>query len=124
MSVGTAFHERTAPLNRKLQWREWAGYWAAGAYADHHDIEYNAIRSAAALIDVSPLYKYRISGPDAQRFVDRVMIRDAAKLREGRVKGWDTLSPRPGTVAVPAPVVDFSVGPRDLPPRGPCNPWG
>jgi aminomethyltransferase len=85
MSVGTAFHERTAPLNRKLQWREWSGYWAASAYADHHDIEYNAIRSAAALIDVTPLYKYRISGPDAQRFVDRVMIRDAAKLREGRV---------------------------------------
>ena len=58
LSVGTAFHPRTAPLNRKMQWREWSGYFAASVYADVHDIEYNAIREAAALIDVSPLYKY------------------------------------------------------------------
>ncbi|TAK00086.1 MAG: hypothetical protein EPO36_09940, partial [Chloroflexota bacterium] len=62
VSVGTAFHPRTASLNRKLQWREWSGYWASSSYADAHDIEYNAIREAAALIDVSPLYKYRVSG--------------------------------------------------------------
>ena len=85
MSVGTAFHPRTAPLNRKMQWREWSGYFASSAYADHHDIEYNAIREAAALIDVSPLYKYRVHGPDAPRLVDRVMTRDAAKLAVGAV---------------------------------------
>jgi len=85
MSVGTAFHERTAPLNRKLQWREWAGYFAASVYADHHDIEYNAIREAVALIDVTPLFKYRVEGPDAQRLVDRVVTRDATKLATGRV---------------------------------------
>lgn len=85
MSIGTAFHQRTAPLNRKLQWREWAGYFAASAYADHHDIEYNAIREAAALIDVSPLYKYLVTGPDAQPFVDRVIVRDATKLQVGQV---------------------------------------
>ena len=65
MSVGTAFHPRTAALNRKMQWREWAGYFASSVYADFHDIEYNAIREAAAVIDVSPLYKYRVAGPDA-----------------------------------------------------------
>ncbi len=85
MSVGTAFHPRTAPLNRKLQWREWSGYLAASAYHDSHEIEYNAIREAAALIDVSPLYKYLVSGPDATRLVDRVITRDAAKLAVGRV---------------------------------------
>ncbi|MDH4141969.1 MAG: aminomethyltransferase family protein [Chloroflexota bacterium] len=85
MSVGTAFHPRTAPLNRKMQWREWSGYFASSTYADFHDIEYNAIREAAALIDVSPLYKYRVSGPDAMRLVDRVITRDATKLTEGRV---------------------------------------
>ena len=85
MSVGTAFHERTAPLNRKLQWREWAGYFAASVYADHHDIEYNAIREAVALIDVTPLFKYRVEGPDAERLVDRVVTRDATKLATGRV---------------------------------------
>ena len=85
MSVGTAFHPATAPLNRKQQWREWSGYYASSVYADAHDIEYNAIREAAALIDVSPLYKYTVSGPDALRLVDRVITRDATKLNPGRV---------------------------------------
>ena len=85
MSVGTAFHPRTAPLNRKMQWREWSGYFASSTYADAHDIEYNAIREAAAVIDVSPLYKYRVHGPDAAGLVDRVITRDATKLTPGRV---------------------------------------
>jgi aminomethyltransferase len=85
VSVGTAFHARTEPLNRKKQWREWSGYFASSAYADQHDIEYNAIREAAALIDVSPLFKYDVSGPDATRLVDRVITRDATKLALGQV---------------------------------------
>jgi aminomethyltransferase len=85
LSVGTALHPRTAPLNRKMQWREWSGFYAASMYADAPDIEYNAIREAAALIDVSPLYKYRVSGPDAMRLVDRVITRDATRLGVGRV---------------------------------------
>jgi aminomethyltransferase len=85
VSVGTPFHERTGPLNRKLAWGDWAGYAAAAAYADHHDIEYNAIRQAAALIDVSPLYKYLVTGPDAVRLVDRVITRDATRLQVGHV---------------------------------------
>jgi len=85
VSVGTAFHPATSPLNRKQQWREWSGYFASSAYADAHDIEYNAIREAAALIDVSPLYKYVVGGPDAMRLVDRVITRDATKLTPGRV---------------------------------------
>src|SRR5262245_23404365 len=85
VSVGTAFYPRAAPLNRKQQWREWSGYFAASAYHDSHEIEYNAIREAAALIDVSPLYKYRVSGPDSTTLVDRVITRDATKLAVGRV---------------------------------------
>jgi aminomethyltransferase len=85
VSVGTAFYPRTAALNTKLQWREWSGFFAASAYDDSHEIEYNAIREAAALIDVSPLYKYLVSGPDATRLVDRVITRDAEKLAVGRV---------------------------------------
>ena len=88
MSIGSPFHPRTASLNRKQQWREWSGYWASSAYADAHDIEYNAIREAAALIDVSPLYKYRITGRDALALVDRVITRDATKLAVGQV--WYT----------------------------------
>jgi aminomethyltransferase len=88
VSIGSPFHPRTAPLNRKQQWREWSGYWASSAYADAHDIEYNAIREAAALIDVSPLYKYRVSGRDALALVDRVITRNALKLAVGQV--WYT----------------------------------
>jgi aminomethyltransferase len=85
VSVGTAFHPRTSELNTKMAWGEWSGYHAAAVYADFHDIEYNAIREQAALIDVSPLYKYVVRGRDAARLVDRVMTRDVSKLRVGRV---------------------------------------
>jgi aminomethyltransferase len=85
MTIGSPFDARTAPLNAKRHWRDWAGTFAAGAYAAHHDIEYNAIRNAAALIDVSPLYTYRLSGRDASLLVDRVITRDASRLAAGRV---------------------------------------
>lgn len=85
MSVGTPFHPRSAAMNRKMQWREWAGYFASSVYADFHDIEYNAIREAAAVIDVSPLYKYRVKGPDALRLTDRIITRDATKMAVGQV---------------------------------------
>jgi aminomethyltransferase len=85
MSVGTAFFKRESPLNRKMVWREWSGYYAAGSYADAPDIEYNAIRDAVAVIDVSPLFKYEISGPDATRFVDRVITRDATRQHVNQV---------------------------------------
>src|ERR687885_244709 len=85
VTIGTAFHTRTAPLNRRLEWREWSGYHAASLYAQHHDIEYNAVREGVGVIDVSPLYKYRVSGRDAMRFVDRVITRDATKLGVGQV---------------------------------------
>jgi aminomethyltransferase len=80
MSVGTAFFEREKDLNTKLAWGEWSGYFSAAVYADFHDIEYNAIREAAAVVDISPLYKYEVSGPDATRLLDRVMTRDMTKL--------------------------------------------
>ncbi len=83
--LGTAFHPRTAALNQKLSWEDWSGYASASVYADYHDIEYNAIRDAVAAIDVSPLFKYLITGPDAPRLVDRVITRDVAKLRVDQI---------------------------------------
>jgi Glycine cleavage system T protein (aminomethyltransferase) len=85
VSVGTAFFPREQELNTKLAWGEWAGYYAAAVYADFHDIEYNAVREAAGVIDTSPLYKYVVKGPDAGRLMDRVMTRDISKLRVDRV---------------------------------------
>ena len=85
MTLGTPLHERTAPLNRKQSWREWSGYLAASAYDHLHIHEYAGIRHAAALIDVSPLYKYRLTGRDAGRLVDRVITRDASRMAIGQV---------------------------------------
>jgi aminomethyltransferase len=85
MPIGTAVHERTFALCESLNYREWSGYYAVSAYEGHHEHEYNAIRNASALIDVSPLYKYMITGRDAARFVDRLVTRDVAKMTVGQV---------------------------------------
>ena len=79
------FHARTAPLVRAQTWRRWAGFQMASAYDPHPDREYAAIRNAAALIDVSPLYKYRIGGRDALRLIDRMITRDLTKCAVGQV---------------------------------------
>jgi aminomethyltransferase len=84
MPVGTPFHERTFPLCESLNYREWSGYYAVSSFESHHEHEYHAIRNAAALIDISPLFKYRLAGPDAVRLVDRVITRDATRIRVGQ----------------------------------------
>ena len=85
MPIGSAVHARTFPLCESLNYREWSGFYAVSSYEAHHEHEYNAIRNASALIDVSPLFKYRLSGRDAVKLVDRVITRDAFKLAVGQV---------------------------------------
>jgi aminomethyltransferase len=85
MPIGTAVHERTFALCQSLNYREWAGYYAVSAYETHHEHEYNAIRNAAALIDVSPLFKYLVTGPGAPTLVDRLITRDVSKMAVGQV---------------------------------------
>jgi aminomethyltransferase len=85
LPVGTAFHERTFPLCHSLNYREWSGYYTVSVYEVHHEHEYNAIRNAAALIDISPLYKYLITGKDATKLVNRIITRDINKVKVGQV---------------------------------------
>jgi glycine cleavage system T protein (aminomethyltransferase) len=85
MPIGTAVHARTFALAGSLNYREWSGFYAVSAYEAHHEHEYNAIRNASALIDVSPLFKYVVSGRDAVKLVDRVITRDAFKMAVGQV---------------------------------------
>jgi aminomethyltransferase len=85
MPIGTALHERTFALCESLNYREWSGYYTVSAYESHHEHEYNAIRNAAALIDVSPLFKYMVTGPDAARMIDRLITRDVSKMSVGQV---------------------------------------
>ncbi len=81
----TPFHDRTSKLCQPGNWRRWAGYLAAGSYELTLDREYWAIRNAAALIDVTPLMKYIITGPDASRLLNRIITRDMDKLKVGQV---------------------------------------
>lgn len=85
MPVGTAFHDRTFALCTSLNYREWSGYYTVSSYEVHHEHEYNAIRNASALIDITPLYKYIVQGKDATRLVNRVITRDINKVKPGQV---------------------------------------
>jgi glycine cleavage system T protein (aminomethyltransferase) len=85
LPIGTAFHERTFALCQSLNYREWSGYYTVSVYEVHHEHEYNAIRNACALIDISPLYKYLITGRDATKLVNRVITRDVTKVAVGQV---------------------------------------
>jgi aminomethyltransferase len=83
--IGTPFHPRTFALCESLNYRDWSGYYTVSSYEAHHEHEYNAIRNAAALIDISPLFKYNVTGRDAARFLDRVVTRSVGSLAIGRV---------------------------------------
>src|SRR5258707_395036 len=80
MPIGTPFHQRTFTLCESLNYREWSGYYTVSVYEMHHEHEYNAIRNSAGLIDISPLFKYRVTGQDATKFVNRVISRDINKV--------------------------------------------
>jgi aminomethyltransferase len=84
MAIGTPFHPRTRALCASHSWRRWSGYLAASSYGDFVPPEYAAIRNAAAVIDVSPLYKYVVGGPDAAALLDRVVTNHVARLEPGQ----------------------------------------
>src|SRR5262245_2563792 len=81
----TPFHPRTGPLSEGQAWRRWAGYVVASSYELSHEREYHAIRNSAALFDVSPLYKYMVTGLDARRLLDHIVTRNVAKATIGQV---------------------------------------
>ena len=81
----TPFHERTAALCASHAWRRWAGYVVASSYELSHERGYHSIRAAAALFDVSPLYKYAVTGKDAARLLDHVVTRNIQQLAVGQV---------------------------------------
>jgi aminomethyltransferase len=81
----TPFHARTAALCASHAWRRWAGHVVASSYELSHEREYHVIRAAAALFDVSPLYKYQVCGPDAARLLDLVVTRRVLTASVGKV---------------------------------------
>ena len=79
------FFERTSKLNESQEWRRWSGYLSATNYELNHDNEYFAIRTKAALLDISPLYKYIIEGPDAQKYLHQLVTRNINICKIGQV---------------------------------------
>jgi aminomethyltransferase len=85
MPIPTPFHERTQALCSSYRWKDWSGYCAVCSFDTTHEREYFAFRESAGLLDVTPLYKYEVSGPDAAALLGRMMVRDVSKLKVGRV---------------------------------------
>jgi aminomethyltransferase len=85
MTVPTPFHEQTAAHCSSLLYKDWAGFHAVKSYDTCHEREYHAIRNAAGLIDVSPLFKYRIKGPDATAYLDLLITRRIKTVKVGTV---------------------------------------
>ena len=81
MPIPSPFHARTAELCTSLRWKEWAGYHAVCSYDTCHEPEYHAFRHAAGLLDVTPLYKVDVRGPEAAAFLAWLTVRDVTRLR-------------------------------------------
>ena len=85
MPIKTPFFPRTSELCESRKWKEWAGYFAVSSYRTIHDTEYFAFRNSAGLLDITPLFKYKVDGPDASAFLSRILVKDVSKLKIGRV---------------------------------------
>jgi glycine cleavage system T protein (aminomethyltransferase) len=82
----TPFHDRTNALNETQLWSHWSGHLAADRYQMSDKLEYFAVRNAAGLFDSSPLYKYRITGRDAEAFLAGVLARDIRACPPGQAQ--------------------------------------
>jgi glycine cleavage system T protein (aminomethyltransferase) len=82
----TPFHERTNALNETQLWSHWSNHLAADRYQLSDKAEYFAVRNAAGIFDSSPLYKYRITGRDATRFLSGVLARDIRACPPGHAQ--------------------------------------
>jgi aminomethyltransferase len=78
------FYARQAELDRLNRWHEWKGYSSADGFYDT-TLEYFATRNSTGVFDLTPMTKYRITGPDSLIFIDRLVTRDMRKIKPGRV---------------------------------------
>jgi aminomethyltransferase len=85
MPKRTPFHSRTSLLCEGEAWIDWSGYLAANSYELDHSHEYNAVRTSCGMFDVSPLFKYHLTGPGALQLLNRIVTRDISKCRVGNV---------------------------------------
>ena len=80
----TPFHPRLSQLNSQGLYTHWQGHLSPLRYTHAPKHEYFAVRNAVGVFDTSPLFKYRVTGPDAQRFLSGVLVRDIRTCRPGQ----------------------------------------
>lgn len=85
MPVPSPLHSRIQPQCYSYLWKDWAGYYAVRSFDTSHDREYFAFRHGTGIIDLTPLFKYRVTGPDATSFLNFMMTRDISKIKLGKV---------------------------------------
>lgn len=109
MLLRTPFHSRVAAACEVNCWGNWKGYTTPNAYTDV-ELEYFAVRSTVGVFDLCPMGKYRVRGPDAQAYINRLITRDVTKIREGRV-GYTVWCDDNGQVMDDGTI--FHLGPND-----------
>jgi len=85
MPKPSPFYPRQFDACSSFHWKDWAGQAAVCAYTPYSEREYHALRQSAGLIDISPLFKYDVSGPDALSALDYLVCRDLSSMRRGQV---------------------------------------
>ena len=85
MPIATPFFPRTLELNSNRDWKDWAGYFAANSYNVVNDFEYYAFRHSAGLVDITPLFKYKVTGKDACLLLSRLIVKDISRLKMNQV---------------------------------------
>lgn len=80
----TAFHPFFAKHTGNFT--EYKGYWLAQDFRDHGTMaEYYACREKAVMMDVSPLRKFEVLGPDAEALLQMCLTRNVRRLSRGRI---------------------------------------
>jgi len=82
----TPFHDRLAALNETGLFQHWSAHLVSSMFQLDDKAEYFAVRNSAGLIDTSPLYTYRISGPDAERLLAGTLARDVRTCVDGQAQ--------------------------------------
>ena len=82
----TPFHPRLSELNTQGLYTHWQGHLSSLRYSTAPKHEYFAVRNSVGVFDTSPLFKYRITGPDAERLLAGALVRDIRRCRPGKAQ--------------------------------------
>ncbi len=110
MMLETPFHSRVKELCQINDWGNWMGFTTPNAFFDV-ELEYFAVRSTTGVFDLSPMNKYRITGPDAEAYLNKMVTRNVSKIGLNRV-GYTVWCNDAGQVMDDGTI--FRLGPNDF----------